>query len=431
MNIQDILSGQVKADTVQSIDSLTDLRAEKLMERSKEEEEFRKQYEEKERYNLTAVTDVRDAAGLIFYRPLRGVMSAGFSPEKRHFGIDLTASPNESILATLDGTVIMSAYTAEWGYVIQIQHPQNFISVYKHCGSLMKHEGEKVKGGEVIALIGQSETEDNQPHLHFELWHKGNPINLKVRGILIMKKQIAILGSTGSIGTQALQVIEEHPDLYEAYVLTANNKVDLLIEQARKFRPEAVVIANEDKYLQLKEALSDLPIKVYAGADAICQVVESQPIDIVLTAMIGYAGLRPTMSAIRAGKIIALANKETMVVAGELINALANEYHTPILPVDSEHSAIFQCLEMNNPLEKIILTASGGPFRTFTMEQLQTVTKEQALKHPNWSMGAKITIDSASMMNKGFEVIEAKWLFGVRRTDRSRCSSSICDTFDG
>ena len=173
-----------------------------------------------------------------------------------------------------------------------------------------------------------------------------------------MKKQIAILGSTGSIGTQALQVIEEHPDLYEAYVLTANNKVDLLIEQARKFRPEAVVIANEDKYLQLKEALSDLPIKVYAGADAICQVVESQPIDIVLTAMIGYAGLRPTMSAIRAGKIIALANKETMVVAGELINALANEYHTPILPVDSEHSAIFQCLEMNNPLEKIILTAS-------------------------------------------------------------------------
>lgn len=204
-----------------------------------------------------------------------------------------------------------------------------------------------------------------------------------------MKKQIAILGSTGSIGTQALQVIEEHPDLYEAYVLTANNKVDLLVEQARKFHPEAVVIANEDKYLQLKEALSDLPIKVYAGADAICQVVESQPIDIVLTAMMGYAGLRPTMSAIRAGKIIALANKETMVVAGELINALANEYRTPILPVDSEHSAIFQCLEMNNPLEKVILTASGGPFRTFTMELLEHVTKEQALKHPNWKMGAK------------------------------------------
>lgn len=229
-----------------------------------------------------------------------------------------------------------------------------------------------------------------------------------------MKKQIAILGSTGSIGTQALQVIEEHPDLYEAYALTANNRVDLLIEQARKFMPEAVVIANEDKYLQLKEALSDLPVKVYAGVDALCQIVESQPIDIVLASMVGYAGLRPTMNAIKAGKAIALANKETLVVAGELINALANQYHTPILPVDSEHSAIFQCLEMNNPLEKVILTASGGPFRTFTMEQLQTVTKVQALKHPNWEMGAKITIDSASMMNKGFEVIEAKWLFGVR-----------------
>ena len=177
MNIQDILSGQVKADTVQSIDSLTNLRAEKLMERSKKEEEFRKQYEEKERYNLTAVTDVRDAAGLIFYRPLRGVMSAGFNPEKRHFGIDLTASPNESILATLDGTVIMAAYTAEWGYVIQIQHPQNFISVYKHCGSLMKREGEQVKGGEVIALVGKSTEDGDQPHLHFELWHRGNPTN--------------------------------------------------------------------------------------------------------------------------------------------------------------------------------------------------------------------------------------------------------------
>lgn len=229
-----------------------------------------------------------------------------------------------------------------------------------------------------------------------------------------MKKQIAILGSTGSIGTQALQVIEEHPDLYEAYALTANNSVDLLIEQARKFMPEAVVIANEDKYLQLKEALSDLPVKVYAGADALCQVVESQPVDIVLASMVGYAGLRPTINAIKAGKAIALANKETLVVAGELINALANEYHTPILPVDSEHSAIFQCLEINNPLEKVILTASGGPFRTLTMEELQTVTKVQALKHPNWEMGAKITIDSASMMNKGFEVIEAKWLFGVR-----------------
>lgn len=229
-----------------------------------------------------------------------------------------------------------------------------------------------------------------------------------------MKKQIAILGSTGSIGTQALQVIEEHPDLYEVYALTANNKVDLLVEQVRKFHPEAVVIANEDKYPQLKEALSGEPVKVYAGTDALAQIVESEPIDIVLTAMVGYAGLRPTMNAIKAGKTIALANKETLVVAGELINRLANEYHTPILPVDSEHSAVFQCLEMNNPIHKVILTASGGPFRTYTMEQLQTVTKEQALKHPNWHMGAKITIDSASMMNKGFEVMEAKWLFGVR-----------------
>ena len=229
-----------------------------------------------------------------------------------------------------------------------------------------------------------------------------------------MKKQIAILGATGSIGTQALQVVEEHPDLYEVYALTANNKVDLLAEQARKFRPEAVVIANEDKYSQLKEALSDMPVKVYAGTDALCQIVESQLIDIVLTAMVGYAGLRPTINAIKAGKTIALANKETLVVAGELINRLAGEYHTPILPVDSEHSAVFQCLEMNNPVHKIILTASGGPFRTYTLEQLKTVTKAQALKHPNWHMGAKITIDSASMMNKGFEVMEAKWLFGVR-----------------
>ena len=229
-----------------------------------------------------------------------------------------------------------------------------------------------------------------------------------------MKKQIAILGSTGSIGTQALKVIAEHPDLYEVYALTANNKVELLAEQARKFRPEAVVIANPDKYSQLKEALSDLPVKVYAGADALAQIVESGPIDIVLTAMVGYAGLKPTINAIKAGKIIALANKETMVVAGELVNSLAAKYRAPILPVDSEHSAIFQCLEVNNPIHKIILTASGGPFRTFSMEQLQTVTKEQALKHPNWSMGAKITVDSASMMNKRFEVIEAKWLFGVR-----------------
>lgn len=229
-----------------------------------------------------------------------------------------------------------------------------------------------------------------------------------------MKKQIAILGSTGSIGTQALQVIEEHPDLYEVYALTANNKVEKLIEQARKFQPEAVVIANEDKYQQLKDALADLPIKVYAGADALCEIVESGPVNIVLTAMVGYAGLKPTMNAIMAGKTIALANKETLVVAGELITELAQQYRTPILPVDSEHSAIFQCLEMNNPISKVILTASGGPFRTFSMEQLATVTREQALKHPNWSMGAKITIDSASMMNKGFEVIEAKWLFGVK-----------------
>lgn len=228
------------------------------------------------------------------------------------------------------------------------------------------------------------------------------------------KKKIAILGSTGSIGTQALQVIEEHPDLYEAYALTANNQVELLAEQARKFQPAVVVIANEAKYLQLKEMLSDLPIQVYAGSDALCDVVQVASIDVVLASMVGYAGLRPTINAIKAGKEIALANKETLVVAGELITELAAQYHTPILPVDSEHSAIFQCLESDNPLEKIILTASGGPFRTFSMEQLRHVTKEQALKHPNWDMGAKITIDSATMMNKGFEVIEAKWLFGVR-----------------
>ena len=228
------------------------------------------------------------------------------------------------------------------------------------------------------------------------------------------QKQIAILGSTGSIGTQALQVIEEHPDLYQAYALTANNQVELLAEQARKFMPVAVVIANESKYTQLKEMLADLPIQVYAGADALCEIVEAQPIDIVLASMVGYAGLRPTIKAIEAGKTIALANKETLVVAGELITDLAIRHQVPILPVDSEHSAIFQCLEMNNSLEKVILTASGGPFRSFTMEQLKHVTKEQALKHPNWDMGAKITIDSATMMNKGFEVIEAKWLFGVR-----------------
>lgn len=228
------------------------------------------------------------------------------------------------------------------------------------------------------------------------------------------KKKIAILGSTGSIGTQALQVIEEHADLYEAYVLTANNRVELLIEQARCFMPEAVVIANEDKYEVLRDALADLPVKVYAGAEALCQIVQERPVDVVLTAMVGFAGLRPTISAIKAGKAIALANKETLVVAGELINRLANDYHADIIPVDSEHSAIFQCLAGEvSPVEKIILTASGGPFRTFSHEQLASVTKAQALKHPNWSMGAKITIDSASMMNKGFEVIEAKWLFGV------------------
>ncbi|MGL4519158.1 MAG: 1-deoxy-D-xylulose-5-phosphate reductoisomerase [Phocaeicola sp.] len=228
------------------------------------------------------------------------------------------------------------------------------------------------------------------------------------------KKQIAILGSTGSIGTQALQVVAEHPDRYEVYALTAHNQVDLLIKQARQFLPEAVVIANEAHYITLKEALSDLPIKVYAGQDALCQIVESQPIDVVLAAMVGYAGLKPTMHAIRAGKAIALANKETMVVAGELMNELARQYNVPILPVDSEHSAIFQCLEFQNPVEKVILTASGGPFRTFSLEQLEHVTKAQALKHPNWEMGAKITIDSATLMNKGFEVIEAKWLFGLR-----------------
>lgn len=230
------------------------------------------------------------------------------------------------------------------------------------------------------------------------------------------KKQIAILGSTGSIGTQALQVIEEHSDLYEVYALTANNRVDELIAQARKFRPEAVVIGNEQNYNRLKDALADLPIKVYAGTEAISQIVESQPIDIVLTAMVGYAGLKPTINAIRSDKRIALANKETLVVAGELITGLLSEHNSPIIPVDSEHSAIFQCVfgEGNNEIEKVILTASGGPFRTCTKEQLQTVTRHQALKHPNWEMGAKITIDSATMMNKGFEVIEAKWLFGLK-----------------
>ena len=229
------------------------------------------------------------------------------------------------------------------------------------------------------------------------------------------KRQLAILGSTGSIGTQALEVVSEHSDLFEVYSLTANNQVDLWINQARKYMPEVVVIANERKYPELKEALEDLPIKVWAGADAIAQMVQSEPIDMVLTAMVGYSGLRPTISAIKAGKAIALANKETLVVAGELIMKLAAEHKVPILPVDSEHSAIFQCLTgaYDNPIEKILLTASGGPFRRKTLEELATVTKAQALRHPNWTMGAKITIDSASMMNKGFEMIEAKWLFDV------------------
>ena len=231
----------------------------------------------------------------------------------------------------------------------------------------------------------------------------------------IQKKQIAILGSTGSIGTQALEVIADNASLFEVYALTANNNVDLLIQQARKFTPEMVAIGNEKLYNQLKDALADLPIKVFAGNDSIAQVAEMQPIDIVLTAMVGYSGLKPTMNAIRAGKKIALANKETLVVAGELICELANENKSAILPVDSEHSAIFQCLagEGNNPIEKLILTASGGPFRTKSMRELEHVTSAQALKHPNWEMGAKITIDSASLMNKGFEIIEAKWLFGV------------------
>lgn len=230
-----------------------------------------------------------------------------------------------------------------------------------------------------------------------------------------MKKKIAILGSTGSIGTQALQVIEEHSDLYEAYVLTANRQANLLIEQARRFQPTQVVIADETRYAEVRDALADLPIQVYAGQDALCQVAGNGEVDIVLTALVGFAGLRPTVTAIRAHKQIALANKETLVVAGELVTQLACDNHAPILPVDSEHSAIFQSLmgDERNEIEKIILTASGGPFRKFTLEELKTVTPAMALRHPNWDMGAKITIDSATMMNKGFEVIEAKWLFGV------------------
>nr|WP_294714078.1 1-deoxy-D-xylulose-5-phosphate reductoisomerase [Prevotella sp.] len=230
------------------------------------------------------------------------------------------------------------------------------------------------------------------------------------------KQQICILGSTGSIGTQALDVIEQHSDLYEVYCLTANNRVKELAEQAHKFHPAAVVIANENHYEELQDMLSDEPdIKVYAGAQALCDIVQAEPIDMVLASMVGFSGLEPTIHAIKARKKICLANKETLVVAGELICNLAQEYHVPILPVDSEHSAIFQSLvgEGDNEVEKLLLTCSGGPFRNFTHEQLEKVTAADALKHPTWDMGAKITIDSASLMNKGFEVTEAKWLFGV------------------
>ena len=231
-----------------------------------------------------------------------------------------------------------------------------------------------------------------------------------------MKKRIAILGSTGSIGTQTLDVVRAHPDRFEVYAIAANRSIDKIIEQAREFKPEVVCIGDETLYETLKQALSDMPVKVWAGAEAIAQMVTMPSIDVVVAAMVGYAGLRPTMEAIKAGKTIALANKETLVVAGELICQLVAEHHAALLPVDSEHSAIFQSLagEDPNSIEKILLTASGGPFLHFTSEQMKTVTAAQALKHPNWTMGAKITIDSASMMNKGFEVIEAKWLFGVR-----------------
>lgn len=230
-----------------------------------------------------------------------------------------------------------------------------------------------------------------------------------------MKKQICILGSTGSIGTQALDVIRQHPDLYEAYALTANDSVEKLAEQAREFNPAAVVIANEARYEELKAKLADTDVKVYAGHKALCEIVEAGPVDMVLAALVGFAGLEPTIRAIKARKKICLANKETLVVAGELILDLVSKYHVDLLPVDSEHSAIFQCLvgEEMNEVDKILLTCSGGPFRNFTHEQLLTVTVADALRHPTWKMGAKITIDSASLMNKGFEVMEAKWLFGV------------------
>ncbi|BAG83634.1 1-deoxy-D-xylulose-5-phosphate reductoisomerase [Candidatus Azobacteroides pseudotrichonymphae] len=228
-------------------------------------------------------------------------------------------------------------------------------------------------------------------------------------------KQIALLGSTGSIGTQALDIIRQQPEKLGIYALCANNQVELLVQQAREFLPDVAVTANKFKYKQLKEGLKDLPIKIWAGIDAISQIVEAEPIDIVLMALVGYIGLKPTIHALKAGKTIALATKETLVLAGELITQLALKHHATILPIDSEHSAIFQCLIGENPdtVERIILTASGGPFRKYSLEQLQHVTKQKALKHPNWMMGNKITIDSATLMNKGFEVIEAKWLFGV------------------
>ncbi len=229
------------------------------------------------------------------------------------------------------------------------------------------------------------------------------------------KRQIALLGSTGSIGTQALDVVRDNADRFEVYALVARQNVDLLAQQAREFRPEVVVIADEQYYAPLKEALADLPMKVWAGADAIADVVQMAPVDVVLTAMVGYAGLRPTLAALEAGKAVALANKETLVVAGELVTATARRTGAPILPVDSEHSAIFQCLvgQDASAVEKVILTASGGPFRTTPRAALADVTPAEALRHPNWSMGAKVTIDSASMMNKGFEMIEARWLFGL------------------
>ena len=232
-------------------------------------------------------------------------------------------------------------------------------------------------------------------------------------------KRIAILGSTGSIGTQALDVIRQHPDLFEATVLTAGTNVKLLIDQAREFRPDAVVIADESQYDTLRDALADLPVKVYAGSEALCQVVEGDSIDIVLTAMVGFAGLRPTVAAIKAKKALALANKETLVVAGSLIRKLCTDHKVGILPVDSEHSAIFQCLngEYSNRIRRLLLTASGGPFRNCSLDELREVTPERALQHPNWKMGAKITIDSATMLNKGFEMIEAHWLYGVAPKD--------------